>query len=52
MGIIFLFIQPCSNSDCLYLHDYGSLEDSFTKDDLVSAFERYNLLSGSYFTKM
>ncbi|XP_050242839.1 uncharacterized protein LOC126691762 [Quercus robur] len=31
---------PCSNSDCLYLHDYGSLEDSFTKDDLVSAFER------------
>jgi CCR4-NOT transcription complex subunit 4 len=31
---------PCSNSDCLYLHDYGSQDDSFTKDDLVSAFER------------
>ena len=48
MGINLLFVQPCSNSDCLYLHDYGSQDDSFTKDDLVSAFERYNLLSGFY----
>uniref|UniRef100_A0A6N2LQ57 RING-type domain-containing protein n=1 Tax=Salix viminalis TaxID=40686 RepID=A0A6N2LQ57_SALVM len=29
---------PCSIPDCLYLHDFGSEEDSFTKDDLVSAF--------------
>ncbi|KAI4349203.1 hypothetical protein L6164_009825 [Bauhinia variegata] len=31
---------PCSNRDCLYLHDYGSHEDSFTKDELVLAFAR------------
>ncbi|XP_011004153.1 PREDICTED: uncharacterized protein LOC105110716 isoform X2 [Populus euphratica] len=31
---------PCSIPDCLYLHDFGSEEDSFTKDDLVSAFTR------------
>ena len=30
------------------MHDYGSQDDSFTKDDLVSGFERYNLLSGFY----
>ncbi|KAJ6303747.1 hypothetical protein OIU77_017595 [Salix suchowensis] len=32
--------MPCSIPDCLYLHDFGSEEDSFTKDDLVSAFTR------------
>ncbi|KAK7393584.1 hypothetical protein VNO78_22142 [Psophocarpus tetragonolobus] len=31
---------PCSNRDCLYLHDHGSHEDSFTKDELVLAFAR------------
>ncbi|WCJ34591.1 RNA binding (RRM/RBD/RNP motifs) family protein [Euphorbia peplus] len=31
---------PCSIPDCLYLHEFGSQEDSFTKDDLVSAFTR------------
>ncbi|KAM5559909.1 hypothetical protein ABKV19_021209 [Rosa sericea] len=31
---------PCSNADCMYLHDFGSQEDSFSKDELVSAFER------------
>ncbi|XP_019443041.1 PREDICTED: uncharacterized protein LOC109347574 isoform X2 [Lupinus angustifolius] len=31
---------PCSNRDCLYLHDYGSQEDSFTKDELMLAFAR------------
>ncbi|KAK7267600.1 hypothetical protein RIF29_20278 [Crotalaria pallida] len=31
---------PCSNRDCLYLHDHGSQEDSFTKDELVLAFAR------------
>ncbi|XP_057451428.1 uncharacterized protein LOC130743273 isoform X2 [Lotus japonicus] len=28
--------MPCSNSDCLYLHEIGSQEDSFIKDDIVS----------------
>ncbi|XP_048235908.1 uncharacterized protein LOC8283830 isoform X2 [Ricinus communis] len=32
--------QPCSIPDCLYLHEFGTQEDSFTKDDLVSAFTR------------
>ncbi|GAV82263.1 RRM_1 domain-containing protein, partial [Cephalotus follicularis] len=32
--------MPCNIPDCLYLHNFGSQEDSFTKDDLVSAFQR------------
>lgn len=36
-----LLLQPCSVPDCLYLHDFGSQEDSFTKDEIVSAFTRY-----------
>ncbi|XP_071933474.1 uncharacterized protein [Coffea arabica] len=31
---------PCSNPDCLYLHEIGSQEDSFTKDEIISAFTR------------
>ncbi|PSR86637.1 General negative regulator of transcription C16C9.04c like [Actinidia chinensis var. chinensis] len=31
---------PCSNPDCLYLHDFGSQEDSFTKDEIISAYTR------------
>ncbi|CAL0310446.1 unnamed protein product [Lupinus luteus] len=31
---------PCRNRDCMYLHDYGSQEDSFTKDDLALALAR------------
>lgn len=34
-------IQTCNNSDCLYLHDIGSQEDSFTKDETISAYTRY-----------
>ncbi|XP_042427982.1 uncharacterized protein LOC122015292 isoform X1 [Zingiber officinale] len=30
----------CSNPDCLYLHDVGSQEDSFTKDETISAYTR------------
>ncbi|XP_074589627.1 uncharacterized protein LOC141845472, partial [Curcuma longa] len=30
----------CSNPDCLYLHDIGSQEDSFTKDETISAYTR------------
>ncbi|CAN1145658.1 CCR4-NOT transcription complex subunit 4, partial [Linum perenne] len=31
---------PCTNSDCLYLHEVGSQEDSFTKDEIISAHTR------------
>lgn len=41
LRIILLLVQPCNNPDCWYLHDFGSQEDSFTKDELLSAFERY-----------
>jgi len=36
-----LFIQPCTNVDCLYLHEFGPEEDSFTKDEIISAYTRY-----------
>ncbi|XXG55005.1 hypothetical protein AAC387_Pa03g2748 [Persea americana] len=32
--------MPCNNPDCLYLHDMGTPEDSFTKDEIISAYER------------
>ncbi|XP_058753570.1 uncharacterized protein LOC131626752 isoform X1 [Vicia villosa] len=32
--------MPCSNPDCVYLHEIGSQEDSFTKDEIVSAYTR------------
>ncbi|KAG2371375.1 uncharacterized protein HKW66_Vig0215490 [Vigna angularis] len=32
--------MPCSNPDCLYLHEIGSQEDSFTKDEIISAYTR------------
>ncbi|CAA3011577.1 uncharacterized protein LOC111407704 isoform X2 [Olea europaea subsp. europaea] len=31
---------PCSNPDCLYLHEFGLQEDSFTKDEILSAYTR------------
>ncbi|KAI3450501.1 hypothetical protein Pfo_007166 [Paulownia fortunei] len=31
---------PCGNPDCLYLHEIGSQEDSFTKDEIISAYTR------------
>uniref|UniRef100_A0A803L3P9 CCR4-NOT transcription complex subunit 4 n=1 Tax=Chenopodium quinoa TaxID=63459 RepID=A0A803L3P9_CHEQI len=34
---------PCTNPDCLYLHEIGSLEDSFTKDEIISAYTRVEL---------
>ncbi|GFZ17947.1 RNA binding (RRM/RBD/RNP motifs) family protein [Actinidia rufa] len=33
-------VQPCSNPHCLYLHEFGSQEDSFTKDEILSAYTR------------
>ncbi|XP_045827778.1 uncharacterized protein LOC123919816 isoform X2 [Trifolium pratense] len=32
--------SPCINPDCLYLHEIGSQEDSFTKDEIISAYTR------------
>ncbi|XP_071741785.1 uncharacterized protein [Rutidosis leptorrhynchoides] len=31
---------PCTNPDCLYLHEFGSQEDSFTKDEIISEYTR------------
>ncbi|KAK1369168.1 hypothetical protein POM88_035260 [Heracleum sosnowskyi] len=31
---------PCINPDCLYLHETGTQEDSFTKDEIISAYTR------------
>ncbi|OVA18182.1 RNA recognition motif domain [Macleaya cordata] len=31
---------PCNNPDCLYLHEVGRQEDSFSKDEIVSAYTR------------
>ncbi|XP_019056595.1 PREDICTED: uncharacterized protein LOC104800619 [Tarenaya hassleriana] len=31
---------PCTNPDCLYLHEIGPQEDSFTKDEIISAYMR------------
>ncbi|OVA09934.1 RNA recognition motif domain [Macleaya cordata] len=32
--------MSCSNPDCLYLHDIGTQEDSFSKDEIISAYTR------------
>ncbi|XP_021734920.1 uncharacterized protein LOC110701601 [Chenopodium quinoa] len=37
---------PCTNPDCLYLHEIGSLEDSFTKDEIISAYTRVQEITG------
>ncbi|KAE9593225.1 putative transcription factor C2H2 family [Lupinus albus] len=31
---------PCNNPDCLYLHEVGLQEDSFSKDEVISAYTR------------
>lgn len=41
LSVVCELIQTCSNPDCLYLHDIGSQEDSFTKDEIISAYTRY-----------
>lgn len=43
------FVQPCTNPDCLYLHEIGSQEDSFTKDEVISAYTRYRDLFSWWF---
>ncbi|CAO2207350.1 unnamed protein product [Urochloa humidicola] len=32
--------MTCGNPDCLYLHEVGDQEDSFTKDEVISAYTR------------
>ncbi|KAF6150537.1 hypothetical protein GIB67_030338, partial [Kingdonia uniflora] len=36
--------QCCNNPDCLYLHDVGTQEDSFSKDEIVTAYTRSRIL--------
>ncbi|CAM8898050.1 unnamed protein product [Rhodiola kirilowii] len=38
---------PCSNPDCLYLHEIGSQVDSFTKDEIVPAHTRVQEITGA-----
>lgn len=37
---------PCNNPDCLYLHEIGSQEDSFSKDEIISAYTRVQQITG------
>ncbi|XP_010425989.1 PREDICTED: uncharacterized protein LOC104711017 isoform X2 [Camelina sativa] len=37
----------CNNPDCLYLHEVGSHEDSFTKDEITSAHTRVQQITGA-----
>ncbi|KAL1544165.1 RING-type E3 ubiquitin transferase [Salvia divinorum] len=37
----------CSNPECLYLHEIGSQEDSFSKDEIISAHTRVQQITGS-----
>ncbi|KAM7527871.1 hypothetical protein LguiB_031281 [Lonicera macranthoides] len=39
--------MPCSNPDCLYLHEIGLQEDSFTKDEIISAYTRVQQITGA-----
>ncbi|MFS7932888.1 putative CCR4-NOT transcription complex subunit 4 [Helianthus anomalus] len=34
--------MPCTNPDCLYLHEFESQEDSFTKDEIIYDYTRYS----------
>ncbi|XP_060175178.1 uncharacterized protein LOC132605924 isoform X3 [Lycium barbarum] len=38
---------PCTNYDCLYLHEIGLQEDSFTKDEIISAYTRVQQIAGA-----
>ncbi|KAK4753806.1 hypothetical protein SAY87_001910 [Trapa incisa] len=39
--------MPCNNPDCLYLHEVGSQEDSFTKDEIISAYTRVEQITAN-----
>ncbi|CAI9287894.1 unnamed protein product [Lactuca saligna] len=38
--------MPCTNADCLYLHEFGPEEDSFTKDEIIIAYTRVQQITG------
>ncbi|XP_074285520.1 uncharacterized protein LOC141611021 [Silene latifolia] len=37
---------PCTNPDCLYLHEIGSQQDSFIKDEICTAYSRVQEITG------
>ncbi|KAF9593337.1 hypothetical protein IFM89_021741 [Coptis chinensis] len=41
--------MSCSNPDCLYLHEFGSQDDSFTKDETISDYTRYIFIAWATF---
>ena len=34
----FLRNLPCNNPDCMYLHELGETDDSFTKEEIASGY--------------
>lgn len=36
----FLRGVACANPDCMYLHDYGNEEDTFSKEEIVLRFDK------------
>ncbi|PKA63296.1 CCR4-NOT transcription complex subunit 4 [Apostasia shenzhenica] len=38
----------CTNPDCLYLHDISAQDDSFTKDEIISAYTRSRVSQTSH----
>ena len=40
----YCYWQPCNNPECLYLHDEGTREDSFTKEEMLANYGRYTCL--------
>ncbi|XP_010535576.1 PREDICTED: uncharacterized protein LOC104810834 isoform X2 [Tarenaya hassleriana] len=43
---------PCNNPDCLYLHEIGCQEDSFTKDEVISAHSRVQQITGATYNPL
>ncbi|XP_031399637.1 uncharacterized protein LOC116210000 isoform X2 [Punica granatum] len=39
--------MPCTNPECLYLHEIGSQEDSYTKDEIISAYTRVQQITNN-----
>ncbi|KAI3503717.1 hypothetical protein L1887_32166 [Cichorium endivia] len=39
--VSFLLAKLCTSPNCLYLHEFGSQEDNFTKDEIISEYTRF-----------
>lgn len=37
----FMYGQKCNNPDCMYLHQFGEAEDSFSPDEIAQTSERF-----------